>query len=75
MALFQMSVHGGNAVAQQTKSHHIPVILQVAGALAILGPFLGLAPNGASASAVQICSRQICRCVAAFLQLELLRVY
>jgi hypothetical protein len=36
MALFQMSVHGGNAVAQQTKSHHIPVILQVAGALAFL---------------------------------------
>jgi hypothetical protein len=29
----------------------------------------------ASASAVQICSRQICRCVAAFLQLELFRVY
>jgi hypothetical protein len=41
----------------------IPVILQVAGTLAILGLSLGLAPNGASASAVQICS---CRFVLAY---------
>jgi len=36
MALLQMAVHGGNALAQQTKRHHLPVILQVAGALAFL---------------------------------------
>jgi len=88
MALLQMTVHGGNAIAQQTKGHHLPVIIQVAGALAILGPpwasplrgparalFKSAPADLSSLTPVTYLSKLLgIRCVAAFLQLELFRV-